>query len=195
MAEQNNIFFKTLQRLLLSAYSILPKPKNENSHKARVVLGCIGTTWCYPHDPKCTCNIWRVILFSCVSFRVVDVGSEWRTFSNEKSTSDPSRVGAAQVRQADCVTHEKSLLSRLKSCLILFREVVMWGTLDYHESINLEQFYWLLYGLGQNRYHAITPYCLDIYPLIQFGKNQSLESSNLPLFYLEEKWSCFVKSS
>ena len=39
--------------------------------------------------------------FSCVcslnSFRVVDVGSEWRTFSNEKSTSDPSRVGAAQV--------------------------------------------------------------------------------------------------
>ena len=29
--------------------------------------------------------------------RVVDVGSEWRTFSNEKSTSDPSRVGAAQV--------------------------------------------------------------------------------------------------
>ena len=28
---------------------------------------------------------------------MVDVGSEWRTFSNEKSTSDPSRVGAAQV--------------------------------------------------------------------------------------------------
>lgn len=167
MVEQNNIFFKTLQRLLLSAYSILPKPKNENNHEATVVLGCIGTTWYYPHDPKCTCNICRMILFSCVSFRVVDVGSEWRTFSNEKSTSDPSRVGAAQV----------SLLSRLKSCLILFREVVMWGTLDYHQSINLEQFYWLLYGLGQNRYHAIT-----------------LESSNLPLFHLEEKWSCFVKS-
>jgi len=32
-----------------------------------------------------------------VGDRVVDVGSEWRTFSNEKSTSDPSRVGAAQV--------------------------------------------------------------------------------------------------
>lgn len=30
---------------------------------------------------------------------MVDVGSEWRTFSNEKATSDPSRVGAAQVRQ------------------------------------------------------------------------------------------------
>jgi hypothetical protein len=28
---------------------------------------------------------------------VVDVGSEWRTFNNEKSVSDPSRVGAAQV--------------------------------------------------------------------------------------------------
>lgn len=31
-----------------------------------------------------------------VGDRVVDVGSEWRTFSNEKSNSDPSRVGAAQ---------------------------------------------------------------------------------------------------
>lgn len=30
---------------------------------------------------------------------MVDVGSEWRTFSNEKATSDPSRVGAAQVGQ------------------------------------------------------------------------------------------------
>ena len=31
-----------------------------------------------------------------VGDRVVDVGSEWRTFSNEKSTSDPSRVGASE---------------------------------------------------------------------------------------------------
>ena len=43
-------------------------------------------------------------------YRVVDVGSEWRTFSNEKSTSDPSRVGAAQVRIAvrlnnSCLTY------------------------------------------------------------------------------------------
>lgn len=30
--------------------------------------------------------------------RVIDVGSEWRTFSNEKSTKDASRVGAAEVR-------------------------------------------------------------------------------------------------
>ena len=87
-----------------------------------------------------------MILFSCFSLRVVDVGSEWRTFSNEKSTSDPSRVGAAQVRQADRVTNEKSLLSRLKSCLILLRELVMWGTLDYHQSINLERFYWYFMG-------------------------------------------------
>lgn len=28
--------------------------------------------------------------------RVIDVGSEWRTFSNEKATKDPSRVGDAQ---------------------------------------------------------------------------------------------------
>ena len=31
-------------------------------------------------------------------FRVVDVGTEWRTFSNDKSDKDPSRVGAAEVR-------------------------------------------------------------------------------------------------
>lgn len=35
-----------------------------------------------------------VYAFSC---RVVDVGSEWRTFSNEKSTVDRSRVGATEV--------------------------------------------------------------------------------------------------
>ncbi|KAL4218993.1 Transcription initiation factor IIB [Mactra antiquata] len=31
-----------------------------------------------------------------VGDRVVDVGTEWRTFSNEKNTKDPSRVGAAE---------------------------------------------------------------------------------------------------
>ncbi|KAL3871840.1 hypothetical protein ACJMK2_039812 [Sinanodonta woodiana] len=31
-----------------------------------------------------------------VGDRVVDVGTEWRTFSNEKDTKDPSRVGAAE---------------------------------------------------------------------------------------------------
>jgi transcription initiation factor TFIIB len=31
-----------------------------------------------------------------VGDRVVDVGSEWRTFNNEKSTKDNSRVGAAE---------------------------------------------------------------------------------------------------
>ena len=30
-------------------------------------------------------------------FSVIDVGSEWRTFSNEKSATDRSRVGAAEV--------------------------------------------------------------------------------------------------
>ena len=70
------------------------------------------------------------ILVCCFSFRVIDVSSEWQTFSNKKS-----RVGDAEVRQVDCVTHEKSLLSRLKICLILYREVVMWGILDYHQLI------------------------------------------------------------
>uniref|UniRef100_A0A673H6Q0 Transcription initiation factor IIB n=1 Tax=Sinocyclocheilus rhinocerous TaxID=307959 RepID=A0A673H6Q0_9TELE len=31
-----------------------------------------------------------------VGDRVIDVGSEWRTFTNEKETKDPSRVGDAQ---------------------------------------------------------------------------------------------------
>ncbi|XP_014668317.1 PREDICTED: transcription initiation factor IIB-like [Priapulus caudatus] len=31
-----------------------------------------------------------------VGDRVIDVGSEWRTFSNDKANSDPSRVGAAE---------------------------------------------------------------------------------------------------
>ena len=34
-----------------------------------------------------------------IKFRVVDVGTEWRTFSNEKSDKDPSRVGASEVRK------------------------------------------------------------------------------------------------
>lgn len=29
-------------------------------------------------------------------FRVIDVGSEWRTFSNEKASVDPSRVGGPE---------------------------------------------------------------------------------------------------
>lgn len=29
-------------------------------------------------------------------FRLVDVGTEWRSFSNEKSGTDPSRVGAPE---------------------------------------------------------------------------------------------------
>ncbi|XP_063966290.1 transcription initiation factor IIB-like [Lytechinus pictus] len=31
-----------------------------------------------------------------VADRVIDVGSEWRTFSNDKANADPSRVGAAE---------------------------------------------------------------------------------------------------
>lgn len=33
----------------------------------------------------------------CVLFRVVDVGSEWRTFSNESNGTDRSRVGGGEV--------------------------------------------------------------------------------------------------
>lgn len=43
-----------------------------------------------------------IMFFTCVKSyspagdRVIDVGSEWRTFSNEKALKDPSRVGDAQ---------------------------------------------------------------------------------------------------
>ena len=40
-------------------------------------------------------------LFILHDFRVIDVGSEWRTFSNEKANADPSRVGAAENKLLD----------------------------------------------------------------------------------------------
>lgn len=39
-------------------------------------------------------NNTLTIIFLCR--RVIDVGSEWRTFSNEKSGIDPSRVGGPE---------------------------------------------------------------------------------------------------
>ena len=44
-------------------------------------------------------SINRTFTDLCVimPFRVIDVGSEWRSFSSEKSNTDRSRVGAAEV--------------------------------------------------------------------------------------------------
>lgn len=39
---------------------------------------------------------WRLLLSVNSGDRVIDVGSEWRTFSNDKATKDPSRVGDTQ---------------------------------------------------------------------------------------------------
>jgi len=40
----------------------------------------------------------RPCVWMCVFWcRVIDVGSEWRTFNNEKDSKDNSRVGAAEV--------------------------------------------------------------------------------------------------
>lgn len=36
----------------------------------------------------------KILFF--VHLRVIDVGSEWRTFSNEKAGVDPSRVGGPE---------------------------------------------------------------------------------------------------
>jgi transcription initiation factor TFIIB len=41
------------------------------------------------------CNIQYNSRIS-LGFRVIDVGSEWRTFSNEKAGVDPSRVGGPE---------------------------------------------------------------------------------------------------
>lgn len=38
----------------------------------------------------------KLLQFNENCFRVIDVGSEWRTFSNEKSGVDPSRVGGPE---------------------------------------------------------------------------------------------------
>lgn len=48
---------------------------------------------------KLTCSVeisikkFNLIVFNC---SVIDVGSEWRTFSNDKNTEDPSRVGGPE---------------------------------------------------------------------------------------------------
>ena len=41
--------------------------------------------------------ILKILLFFLFFFRVVDVGSEWRTFSNEANGTDRSRVGGGEV--------------------------------------------------------------------------------------------------
>jgi len=43
-------------------------------------------------------QLWhnQIVFVVCPS-RVIDVGSEWRTFNNEKDNKDNSRVGASEV--------------------------------------------------------------------------------------------------
>lgn len=58
-----------------------------------------GSFYLFIYFPECC-----ILLLSCLvdagdlspGDRVIDVGSEWRTFSNEKALKDPSRVGDAQ---------------------------------------------------------------------------------------------------
>jgi transcription initiation factor TFIIIB Brf1 subunit/transcription initiation factor TFIIB len=46
------------------------------------------------------CGFWKPIIKKFddlkLYFRMVDVGSEWRTFSNDKDSKDMSRVGAVE---------------------------------------------------------------------------------------------------
>ncbi|KAJ1355555.1 Transcription initiation factor IIB [Parelaphostrongylus tenuis] len=41
-------------------------------------------------------NRFPILNEGCLWFRLVDVGTEWRSFSNERSGADPSRVGAPE---------------------------------------------------------------------------------------------------
>lgn len=59
-----------------------------------------GLKICCPHHPDADLvddfHAGDMICTACglvVADRVIDVGSEWRTFSNEKAVADPSRVG------------------------------------------------------------------------------------------------------
>ena len=45
------------------------------------------------HAADMTCSLCGLV----VGDRIIDNGSEWRTFSNDKSSKDMSRVGAAEV--------------------------------------------------------------------------------------------------
>lgn len=63
--------------------------------------------FCPIHSQSCPISLCIIITcYKCMRnhnehdvfcFRVVDVGTEWRTFSNDKSDKDPSRVGASEV--------------------------------------------------------------------------------------------------
>ena len=43
------------------------------------------------------CKVGKSFMQLYVSSRVIDVGSEWRTFSNEANGTDRSRVGGSEV--------------------------------------------------------------------------------------------------
>lgn len=64
--------------------------------------GVTNKVCCYAHPEAPLIEDYRAgdqICSECglvVGDRVIDVGSEWRTFSNEKSGVDPSRVGGPE---------------------------------------------------------------------------------------------------
>ena len=64
--------------------------------------GMMNKVVCYAHPEAHLIEDYRagdMICSECglvVGDRVIDVGSEWRTFNNEKSGVDPSRVGGPE---------------------------------------------------------------------------------------------------
>lgn len=71
--------------------------------------------------------------------RVIDVGSEWRTFSNDKATKDPSRVGDSQ----NPLLSDGDLSTMIGKVIIPFNrkcqgggEIKIWKVRSFYKSIN-----------------------------------------------------------
>ena len=97
------------------------------------------------------CVYFLFLLFACG--RVIDVGSEWRTFNNEKSVKDNSRVGASEVSQ------NRSMYACLVTVFVYLHEcvltcvealyVVMSINLPYHLICHNKVFQYVFSGIFQ----------------------------------------------
>ena len=77
-------------------------------------------------------------MFIFLGDRVIDVGSEWRTFSNDKATKDPSLVGDSQnplLSDGDLSTMIGKVINPLG------RKHKLWTELPAFESLGTLQKY------------------------------------------------------
>lgn len=92
------MFIHSFQSRFLCRFNFLPNYLCDLSRAD----GVTNKVCCYAHPDAPLIEDYRAgdqICSECglvVGDRVIDVGSEWRTFSNEKSGVDPSRVGGPE---------------------------------------------------------------------------------------------------